>query len=239
MQQCAVLTDIHANLPAFQAVIADAQARGCTRFYHAGDLISIGPYPAEVVDLARDVHLRTVLGNHEMWVRDGLPLNPTPVLSDEELQHQHWTHSRLNKSQRDYLRALPLVIDETVEDVRLHIVHFALADDELGYQGIGFSASDEETLALFSDIDADLICYGHLHNRRVNQLYQGRHFLNPGSAGCAPHSCAPYALVSIEKGAFTITLHDVPYDRGPLLARYDTLEIPARDTIRKLFFGVN
>jgi predicted phosphodiesterase len=53
----AVLADVHANLPALVAALADARQRGCKRIYHAGDLIAIGPYPSEVVDLARAIGL--------------------------------------------------------------------------------------------------------------------------------------------------------------------------------------
>lgn len=49
----AILADVHANLPALTAALADARTNQCERVYHAGDLIGIGPYPAEVVDLAR------------------------------------------------------------------------------------------------------------------------------------------------------------------------------------------
>lgn len=49
----ATLADVHANLPALTVVLADAHEHGCERFYHAGDLIAIGPYPGEVVDLTR------------------------------------------------------------------------------------------------------------------------------------------------------------------------------------------
>ena len=61
----ALLTDIHANLPALTAVLAAIQPRGCERIYHAGDLIGIGPYPAEGVDLAMSSGMRCVLGLFE------------------------------------------------------------------------------------------------------------------------------------------------------------------------------
>ena len=61
----AMLADSHANLPALTAVLEDIHRRGCERIYHAGDLIAIGPYPAEVVDLAMANGMRCVLGNHD------------------------------------------------------------------------------------------------------------------------------------------------------------------------------
>jgi hypothetical protein len=72
----AILANVHANLPALTAVLADARQRGCERVYHAGDLIAAGPYPAEVVDLARANGMICVQGNHEAWVTTGLPPDP-------------------------------------------------------------------------------------------------------------------------------------------------------------------
>ena len=238
MIKIAILADIHANLPAFQAILADAETRGCSRVYHAGDLITIGPYPAEVVDLALSVNLTTVKGNHEMWVDCGLPLDPNPVMDDGELLHQHWTHSRLDKRRREYIRAMPHAIDEVLEGVRLHIVHFAREWGASAFKAVDPAWTDQQILTLFGDIDVDLLCFGHLHNRLFSQLYRGVYFLNPGPAGCNHKGIAPYATVTIEDTLFAIEHHAVSYDRGELLSRYDRLEIPARNDIRRIFFGI-
>lgn len=68
--------------------------------------------------------------------------------------------------------------------------------------------------------------------------YHGRRFLNPGAAGCSQRPEAAYAIVDISDGRCEITERRMAYDRSALLARYDALEIPARDFIRKVFFGV-
>lgn len=83
----ALLADIHANLPALTAVLADIQPRGCERLYHAGDLIAIGPYPAEVVDLAMSTGMRCVQGNHDELLLKGIPQDPTPGMHDDERMH--------------------------------------------------------------------------------------------------------------------------------------------------------
>lgn len=235
----AILADVHANLPALTAVLADAHARGCERVYHAGDLIAIGPYLGEVVDLARASGMRCVQGNHEVWVTTGLPPDPNPGLhNDAELMHQHWTHSRLDQARRDFIRGLPHMISETIEGVRVTVVHWALAADGRSLAAADPRWDDAAILDLFADTPGDLICFGHLHERRFNRAYHGRHFLNPGAAGCSHRAEAPYAIVDVTAGRFVIEERRVPYERGPLLARYDTLEIPARDFIRKSFFGV-
>jgi hypothetical protein len=66
----------------------------------------------------------------------------------------------------------------------------------------------------------------------------GCHYLNPGSAGCNHKKIAPYAIVTIQDGSISVEQLEIPYDRRELLAQYDRLEIPARETILKIFFGV-
>jgi putative phosphoesterase len=234
----AILADIHANLPALTAVLADLQPRGCERIYHAGDLIAIGPYPAEVVDLAISTGMRCVLGNHDELVLKGIPLNPTPGIDDDELRHQHWTHSRLDQPRRDFIRGCPYAITEDIEGVQLTVVHFALTPVGNAFQPVNFRGGDEQILVLFADTPGGLVCFGHLHNRRFNRKYAGRHFLNPGAVGCDHQGEASYALIEFHAGAFTIQECRVPYDRSALLERYRQLEIPAREVILKAFFGV-
>lgn len=235
----AILADVHANLPALTAVLTDAQVCGCERIYHAGDLIGIGPYPGEVVDLARSSGMRCVQGNHEAWVTTGLPPDPVPGLQDDdELLHQHWTHSRLDRPRRDFVRGLPHAISETIHGVHLTVVHFALAADGRSLVAVSPRWGDAEILDLFADTSGDMICFGHLHERRFNCAYQGQRFLNPGATGCSQRPEAAYAIVDIADGRCEIAEQRVTYDRSALLARYDALEIPARDFIRKAFFGV-
>jgi putative phosphoesterase len=234
----AILADAHANLPALSAALADARRCGCERVYHAGDLIAIGPYPAEVVDLARSSGMACVQGNHDAWVTTGLPSDPIPGLQDDdELMHQHWTHSRLDKARRDFVRGLPHAISETISGVRLVVVHFALAADGCSFRDVSPRWGDAEILDLFADTPGALVCFGHLHERRFNRDYDGRHFLNPGAVGCSHRSEASYAVVDVTNGSFAIEERRVAYERGPLLARYDELEVPARNFIRKAFFG--
>ena len=234
----ALLTDIHANLPALIAVLAAIQPRGCERIYHAGDLIGIGPYPAEVVDLAISNGVRCVLGNHDELVVKGLPLDPVPGMGDDELMHQHWTHSRLDKPRRDFIRGFPYMLQEQIEGVQLTVVHFALTQQQNAFKPVDFRGSEEEILGLFSDTPGELMCFGHLHGQRLNREYGSRHFLNPGSLGTGAQAEASYAWIELREGRFEIEMLRVPYQRGELLARYDQLEIPAREVIRKIFFGV-
>ena len=235
----AILTDIHANLPALTAVLAEVRRHGCERIYHAGDLIDIGPYPAEVVDLARACDMICVRGNHEAWLMGDAPVGLGKGLRDQdEMEHEQWTLSRLDQAQRDFICAMPPIISETIDRVHLSVVHFALAADGRSISDVSPRWSDDRILDLFARTPGALVCFGHLHDRRFNRIYRGRRFLNPGAVGCSHRGEASFATVDISGGRFTIAEHRVAYERGPLLAAFDVLDVPARDFIRKVFFGV-
>lgn len=235
----AILTDIHANLPALTAVLSEVRRLGCGRIYHAGDLIDIGPYPAEVVDLARACDMICVRGNHEAWLMGDAPVGLGKGLRDQaEMEHEQWTLSRLDQAQRDFIRGMPPIVRETIDSVHFSVVHFALAADGRSISDVSPLWSDARILDLFARTPGALICFGHLHERRFNRTYRGRRFLNPGAVGCSPRGEARFATVDIAGGRFRIAEHRVTYDRGPLLAAYDALGVPARDFIRKVFFGV-
>ncbi len=234
----AVLSDVHANLPALTSVLDAVDRKGCERVYHAGDLIAIGPYPSEVVEVARRRGFLCVQGNHEGLFTTGIPVEPHEGLGDAELMHQHWTHSRLNLEQRRYLRDQPFILEERIENVDLTIVHFALDSSGRSFKRVNLRKADEEILDLFDTIPGDLVCFGHIHPRQFNLRYCGRHFLNSGGVGFSKDGKAFFAIVDIESGGFEISVEEAEYDRGPLLRRYDELEIPDREFIRKVFFGV-
>jgi predicted phosphodiesterase len=87
----AVLADAHANLPALEAALGAVRSLGCDAVYHLGDLISIGPYPAECLRLALATPgLRLTLGNHETVYARGIPRPRPEWLSDGEEAHERW-----------------------------------------------------------------------------------------------------------------------------------------------------
>jgi predicted phosphodiesterase len=77
-RRVAVIADVHANLPALAASLADIRAAACDEVYCLGDVIGIGPYPAECLALLlADPTVRCVMGNHDAWFATGLP-EPLP-----------------------------------------------------------------------------------------------------------------------------------------------------------------
>lgn len=222
MSRIAVLSDIHGNLPALEAVIADAETRGCTRFLNLGDILSGPLWPAETADylMARD--WPTIAGNHERQLLHVAPerMNASdafarPLLSDPQLR---------------WMAALPetLALEELFlchGTPRSDIEHFLETVEPAGLR----QATETEVAERLGDRAEPLTLCGHSHIPGFRRLANGRGVANPGSVGLQgfhddypfPHvvegedARARYAIV--EDGA--ITFHAVAYDHSAAAAK--------------------
>ena len=101
--RCAILGDIHANLHALEAVLADAREYGCTEFHILGDVVGYNANPSECLEIVRALPGACVLGNHDEAVAGGgntAQFSPIASLSLE------WTRTRLSPEQKTWLAAL-------------------------------------------------------------------------------------------------------------------------------------
>jgi len=101
--RCAILGDIHANIHAFEAVVADARAYGCTEFQLLGDVVGYGAFPSECIELARSLTRICVLGNHDQAAAAEITLADFSETASVSLE---WTRGKLSADQRSWLGAL-------------------------------------------------------------------------------------------------------------------------------------
>lgn len=173
----AVLTDIHGNLPALEAVVAHALAEGCDSFVNLGDIVSGPLWPRETADylLARD--WITISGNHERQLLTHGPdrIGPSDRYAREALNEQHLV----------WLRSLPKTWELTANVYLCHgtptsdLQYFLESVDENGLR----PASTIEIEARLGPRSDRLIACGHTHVPRVVTLDSGQVITNPGSVG--------------------------------------------------------
>ena len=96
------VSDVHANLPAFEAVLRDAGPVDEVVFL--GDIVGCGPHPAACVDLLRGLGPRAILGNHDAAV---LAVGDRPRERSAHVVWDEWTFDQLEGSQRSFLEGLP------------------------------------------------------------------------------------------------------------------------------------
>ena len=152
----AVFGDIHSNLEALQAVLADAQAQHCTHFICLGDIVGYNASPKECLDIVRGMNCPVVKGNHdELACLDINPSNVSP-LANEGID---FTRARLTPEDLDWLRALKFV-----RQVRDFTVVHATLDTPHKW---GYVLNQLDAGASFSYQHTQLCFFGHTHVPRA------------------------------------------------------------------------
>ena len=124
-----VISDIHNNWVALEAVLNKLQEAQCEHIICCGDMIGIGPYPEETMQrLMRIPNLIAVLGNHDRCLTEGTPtkLPLREKMSDAELEHHQWEHTLLSERSKTFIRSLPCRADITLGRVRIAILHYSM-----------------------------------------------------------------------------------------------------------------
>jgi putative phosphoesterase len=166
----AVVSDIHANLTALEAVIADIRSTGVDLVVHGGDLMSGGPRPAEVIDRIRDMKWPGVYGNTDemLWmphrVAETLQAPDLHRIRDLVLEHTiQATLGTIGDERLTWLKMLP----RQWCGGEVAVVH-ATPDDV--WPIVPANASDEELDRVYSVLQSKVVVYGHIHQPFVRRL---------------------------------------------------------------------
>jgi putative phosphoesterase len=204
-----VLSDVHGNLPALEAVLAELEREAPDTLVVCGDVAS-GPLPGETIDLLMRVPGACfVRGNADRGLvaaYDGVPLPEWPGPDVE------WCAARISRKQRDFLASFEETIRLDVDGLgRVLFCHGSPHSDE---EIISACTPDTRLHGLVASADADVVVCGHTHmpfDRRVN----GLRVINPGSVGM-PYGApgAYWALLGPD-----VALRRTDYDREAAAAR--------------------
>ena len=119
----AVISDIHGNLPALQAVLADARRQRITRFLFAGDYGISGPWPDECVSAIREIPEAVVIrGNEEKYLENLVGRDPAEW-TDGQMQISYWTFRNMRKENLDYVLSLPHRAELECNGVKIRMAH--------------------------------------------------------------------------------------------------------------------
>jgi putative phosphoesterase len=232
----AIITDIHGNHSALQAVLNDIdQHNPIEHIYCLGDLIAIGHGTNEVLELlfSRD-DISFVMGNHDEAILN-IMKGKDPGSAGEEREHHQWIASRLDKKFIPALAKIPKQLYAEYNGKKLLFLHYHL-NEKNQFLPIEQQPTTKNLDELYQDCDAEIVCFGHhhiLHHfKSKNRLY-----INPGALGCAHKPLAPYAILHIGDNGISVTFKEVAYDNREFLLAYEKLNVPARDFILQAFYG--
>ncbi|MFD0694498.1 metallophosphoesterase family protein [Paenibacillus sp. GCM10027628] len=210
MEKIAIISDIHGNMPALDAVLADIRHRHISRILCLGDLVGKGPHSDLAVDRVREVCDAVIQGN---W--DDFIAKPT---EDPTLR---WHQVRLGAERIAYLQKLPFSYEFWMSGKYIRLFH---ASPRSVYERIQPWDPVERRLSMFESsplcmepLQAEVAGYGDVHNAYLQNL-NGRTLFNTGSVGNPlDMTQASYAILEGNEGsrlaaALNIQLVRVPYD---------------------------
>lgn len=207
MEQIAVLSDVHGNMTAFEAVLADIDGRGIDRVFNLGDLFGKGPNGAAAIAATRDRCEATVRGN---W--DELVLVPF----EEASPTLRWWLDEMSPEDRDWLRALPFSVDLELGGTAIRLFH--ASSNNVSHR-IHRRHTEGEFRSMFENTEAtgsgpipDIVVYGDIHNAYTRTVGD-KTLVNAGSVGNPlDEPTASYVIITATPAGPAREIVRVPYD---------------------------
>ena len=231
MDRIALVSDIHGNIPALEAVFADINGRGVDRIFCLGDLVGKGPESDVAVDICRGRCEKTVIGN---W--DAILANEdSPSSLPENVQTRNWYRRQLGSERLLYLKNLPGTIEFPMSGRNVRLFH---ASQQSVYYRVLHSDPLQKHLAMFDNTPftgysmmPDVVGYADIHFA-YEKTYGDKLLFNVGSVGNPldkPLAC--YGMLEGEYGSrniapFSLQIIRLPYDIDLAVSRAHVSGMP-------------
>ena len=229
MSELAVITDIHANLPALQAGLARIDELGIERVYCGGDLVGYGPHPNEVCALIAERQIPTIYGNYDYAIARDLDDCGCAYIDqhDRELGQRSvdWTLAHTDRVAKDFMRELPFDLHFKVGDRLVHLVHGSP-------RKVNEYLFEDKPARLYERLaaaeDADTLVFGHTHKPWMRTFGEVL-FVNCGSVG-KPKDGDPRAAFAVlnldDAGHVHARIERVAYDAETVAAEVREAGLP-------------
>ncbi|TMK73941.1 MAG: metallophosphoesterase family protein [Actinobacteria bacterium] len=251
----AILSDIHANLPALEAVLADIDGAGVGELWCLGDVVGYGAQPDECTRLVRERCDLCLVGNHDLAVLDELDVS---AFSPAAAAAVRWTQETADPSTLDFLRELDPA-DET-RDVALYhasprdpVWEYVLWPDQaaecIAIQAARVSLIGHSHVALFfvmaqdrrparsQAVELDDAARGAQAGAGTRlDLSEGRWLINPGSVGQPRDGDPRAAWLELDTDSWEATYHRVEYEIDRAAAAIEETDLPEH-LARRLYVG--
>lgn len=220
MTKIAVISDIHGNVPALEAVIADIDSQRVDEVLVGGDLVGRGPQGSSVVQHIVALRWPCIRGNHEDYLLQFRRQQiPDGWLEADEWAASRWMAAELSDSDIAYLDSLPFSLTSRLEP-RLRLVHGSPRSNN---EGLGPWTSDEELEEHFESVAESLLVCAHTHRPLTHEFDAGM-VINVGSVGLPFNGDrrAQYVIFDIDGPDVAVDFRRVEYDLRRTLDIYES-----------------
>ena len=228
MSALAIVTDIHANLPALEAALARIEQLGIEQIYCGGDLVGYGPHPNQVCALIEDLQIPTIYGNYDYAIGRDLEDCGCAYVDqhDRDLGQESvdWTLAHTDQRSKDFMRGLPFDLRLELAGTLVRLVHGSprkvneyLFEDK--------PARTFERIA--AGADCDVLVFGHTHKPWIHE-YGSVLFVNCGSVG-KPKDGDPRAAFAVLRptgDGVDLSIERVDYDAESVAREVAAVGLP-------------
>lgn len=223
MTKLAILSDIHGNLPALEAVMADLKNFNVDQVIVPGDVINFGPFSRQTAEIVIEKNWPVIRGNNEYFLIDyktprapaewNDPLQFAPIAW---LSRQFDADAKLKTQIASWPDSLNLRFSDAPP---IHVFHGSPSDP---WDSIYWTLTDEEIEKLLSTVDTDFVICGHTHLPMDRQTGKWRIF-NPGSVGVPLDGLfsASYLILEGDEQGWKPTFRRVPFDYEAIFQEFE------------------
>lgn len=239
----AVISDIHGNLPALNAVLADAEKQGASEYIFAGDYCLSGPWPDDCVAAIRRIENKHIIRGNEERYLENLIGKDQNGWTDGQMQISYWCFRNISPDSLRYLMELPHSLEFTCNGIPIHLshasadwigdwesktcgsvilagkyMHAGVTPELLSKDIRGLCDQDACFQDRLSKLEEGIYLFGHTHVQWSYKVH-GRNtwLINPGSCGLPLDgilNTVPYTMIDIaENGTVKIEEIRLPFDK--------------------------
>lgn len=249
-KKIAIIADVHGNLESLTAILKDIKNRNFDEIICLGDTIGIGPNSKECIDLLIKNNIKMVLGNHELYLLNGISIEHS--ITSEEKEHHKWIKNQLKEKEINYIKNCPLYFEYKIKynniipDKKIIFSHYLIEDPKKEQPFEQNHLKKDIGLWIKYNNERKLYIIGHLHNSfNINEVdgISGDIIEQTGeltnieivdSAGCSKNDIVSYTSLEISKG-IKIEKIKVKYERGKFIKKVIGTDFPDKKILLNIF----
>ncbi len=250
----AIITDINGNIEGLNAILDDIKSKGIDDIYCLGNVIGFGPNSKECVDKLIELNIKTILGNHELYLVRGTKIEPT--LDEKEKKHYRWVNETLTEKEKDYIKSCPLYYeirinyDNIIPNKKIILCHYLIKNETLEQPFEKNHLKKDINLWIKYNDPNIMYIIGHLNKSfDINEVdgILGDFIEKTGeltnieivdSSGCSYDDYVSYMILDIDR-SISLTKENVKFERNKFINKLIKTSFPNKKNIMKNYYGID